>query len=336
MDTVYKNSDGTCCRLTTDASNFDAWKGQVTALLTMADCLDIALGTDLRPSIPTGIVTAAVIVDSVITVPASTAQVDPEVLAENKRDVQAWDVRMRKAIGILYGSVSGPIQPTIQKHLLVRDPVAMWNTLTNQFDAINNQGISFSIKEKFFKDCLAENERIDEYITRLLGYQSQLAFTDSPLADQIICDRLLSGLTAIWKPHVHAIRLAKQTGNLTHICTELRSFGTFTQGTDVPATAAAATTSSGRGGRGKGRGRGRGRGSTRGRGASTSSSTTSTAAPRPSGVTKGYTVKCWLCNETGHKIPDCPQKKRFDEFNLANGAKRDSGGSGSGSHGTAA
>ena len=127
MDTVYRNRDGTCCRLTTDAANFAAWKGQVIALMTVADCTDIALGTELRPSIPTGIVTAAVVVNGIITIPASTAPIDPAVLAESKSDIKEWDVRMRKAIAILYGSVSGSVQPGIQKHLELRDPATMWN-----------------------------------------------------------------------------------------------------------------------------------------------------------------------------------------------------------------
>ena len=320
MDTVYKNSDGTCCRLTNDASNFVMWKGQVSTLLTLANCKNITLGIELCPPIPIGTVTAAVIVNGIILTPASTTAVDPITLEKAMRDINDWDVRMRKAVGILWGSVSAPVQPDIQRYVDPEDPATMWKALNNQFDTIKSEGMTSAIMEQFYFDRLSETERVDEYITRLKGYQSQLAFTDEPLSDTNVCSRLLGGLTPIWKQHVLQIRLAQQTRNLDYICTSLRSFARVTQETPAAAAAAATTSSdrSGRGGRGKGRGRGRGRGSSRGRGASTSSST---STPRPSGVTKGYTVKCWLCNETGHKLPDCPEKKRFAEYKLANGPK---------------
>jgi uncharacterized membrane protein YgcG len=329
LNTVFKTTNGTCQRLTIDSANFTVWQHQVQLLLNGEDLLDIVLGNELCPSIPIGATIPATTGADGAAIAASAAPVNPAALESATLAIEKWQLKSKKAGTMLYNTLSEPVQASIHEHW--RDPTKMWTVLNAQYDVTKERGVALRIKAQFFTDKLGENERIEQYIARIVNYRNQLASTNVPLSDNDIVGRFLTALTPAWATYVDKIYLADKDLSFEQVCSTLRSYSTHVHGPEA-ATAAAAAASSERGGRGgrggRGKGRGRGRGSSRGRGASTSS------APRPSGIKKGSTVKCWLCNETGHKIPDCPEKKRFEEYKLANGPKRED--SGSGSRGTTA
>src|SRR4051794_37655790 len=119
--------------------NYDRWMKGIQVILSSAHALNLVLGREPRPGAPVVATTPGAETpetetpeESADTATAAPAALAPALVDEPPRTQREWIKIKETAYGILYNSITAPIQAFTQGDDL--DPVKLWTILKNRFD----------------------------------------------------------------------------------------------------------------------------------------------------------------------------------------------------------
>jgi uncharacterized membrane protein YgcG len=302
-----------------DGTNYIEWKGDISAILSVMNALQIVQGEEPEP-------------------PASNTAAGRTITTEYAK-------RRALATTAIRFSCTQAIAICIRNET---DPAVMWNILQKKFDATSSFVGRNAIATKFQRARPEKDEAMSIYISRLQAYRAELQGTSQEISEENLLGHIYSTCPPKFKTIVTVL---KRTPDMTIEALEagLKEAEEELKAEDisdavVDSKSATGLYAQGRGGRGGYRGRGGrggkgGRGGRGGRGGKGTKNRSCTYCKMDNHTTQDCwkrqkeqnqqhqqsrkharnadndeEVICYHCGESGHMRNECELKKRVDEI----------------------
>jgi len=258
---------------------FSAWEKAMTLALMAEGCMEIVNGIEDSPDAPLPLQGNPTPEEMIINDKAN---------AEYRREYRSFTTRSGKAAWMISQTLGEGIDSFIKD---TNDPFVMWGLLKDAMDTRGNPVHQRAIRKRF-SDLVHDGKgTIDDYISKLKGYQRAMFGTDDPISDTALVNKIVTTLPKEWNVKLRAIEDDEDL-DLTKLERILRNYQVVITSEKIDNIALAAKGK--RGPKGKKTG----------------------GKPVDRRVTEGRVSKdkdkdidCWYCLQIGHYKVDCPIRK---------------------------
>jgi len=126
-----------------------------------------------------------------------------------RKTYEDFTTRSAQTGAIIYGSCS----PEVKTHLnQVKDPVRMWEILTEPMDTANTTGSRLTLFRQFSQVRLVPGQPISIYFSQLLNITNQLAGTSEAVPDMVLRNHIFTRLPEMFKT---SIKLLQSRADIT-------------------------------------------------------------------------------------------------------------------------
>jgi len=177
---VFKHPLGTIALL--NDTNYTCWKADCEQVLHGIKAWGIIIEEEEEPENPKGM---------------SMADIHE---CKTYEDFTTWRAQ---AGAIIYGSCS----PEVKTHLnQVKDPVRMWEILTEQMDTANTTVGRRTLFRQFSQLCLVPELPISIYFSQLLNITNQLTGTSEAVPDMVLRNHIFTTLPDMFKISIKVLQ----------------------------------------------------------------------------------------------------------------------------------
>ena len=178
-----------------DINNYADWSMIVTFTLKAEDLWDIVDGTELPPNPPTDR-------DGARTRASSSATIDISSEAHQQKLLE-YKKRSNRAAAVIFCSLTPRVRGYLKGHT---EPAAMWKALERHTNAARTTAGATNLRMKFMNDKLKDSDTISDYVSRLIGYQTQLVHTNEALSDRTVITQILNTLPSKFEGIIRHIK----------------------------------------------------------------------------------------------------------------------------------
>jgi len=120
-----------------------------------------------------------------------------------RRAYEDYATRRSQASAIIYGSCSSEVKTHLNQ---VRDPVRMWEILTEQMDTANTTVGRLTLFRQFSLLRLVPGQPISTYFSQLLNITNQLAGTPEAVPDMVLKNHSFTTLPEMFKISIKVLQ----------------------------------------------------------------------------------------------------------------------------------
>jgi hypothetical protein len=163
-------------------TNYASWKADCEQVLHGIKAWGIVMEEEEEPENPEGMSKAAI---------------------HGRKIYEDFTTRRAQAGAIIYGSCS----PEVKTHLnQIKDPVRMWEILTEQMDTANTTVGRLTLFRQFSQLRPVSGQPISIYFSQLLNITNQLAGTSEAVPDMVLRNHIFTTLPEMFKISIKVLQ----------------------------------------------------------------------------------------------------------------------------------